>query len=167
MSLRLILTRHAKSGWDDPSLSDHDRPLNERGRRSAPAIGRWLRDRTYLPKAALLSTARRVGETWDRLGLGRDVPEVTRDERLYLSEPAVMLERLSMQEAPSVILIAHNPGMASLARQLAEIPPEASGFDHFPTCATVVMDFDACNWSEVAPGRGHVVDFVTPRELMD
>ena len=49
MTLRLILTRHAKSGWDDPDLEDFDRPLTERGRRSAAAIGRWLGRRAIGP----------------------------------------------------------------------------------------------------------------------
>ena len=48
---RLILTRHAKSAWDDPSMDDHDRPLNDRGRRSARALGDWLASRGYDPAA--------------------------------------------------------------------------------------------------------------------
>ena len=46
---RLILTRHAKSSWDDPGMDDHDRPLNSRGLRDAPAMGQWLRDKGHLP----------------------------------------------------------------------------------------------------------------------
>jgi phosphohistidine phosphatase len=63
MTLRLILSRHAKSGWDDPDLSDHDRPLNARGRGDAPKVGAWLRAKGYLPDAALVSSARRTQET--------------------------------------------------------------------------------------------------------
>ncbi|MGR3493424.1 MAG: SixA phosphatase family protein, partial [Shimia sp.] len=46
---RLILMRHAKSSWDHPDLTDHDRPLNERGREAAVRVGGWLRDQGWLP----------------------------------------------------------------------------------------------------------------------
>ena len=167
MTLRLILTRHAKSGWDAPELSDHDRPLNARGRRSAPAIGAWLRDRGHVPKAALMSTARRVAETWDGLGLEPDVETVTRDAKLYLSAPETLLDGLADQSADRVILIAHNPGMASLAQWLTEDPPQNDAFDRFPTCATLVLDFDADRWSAIQPLSGRLVDFIVPGDLLD
>ena len=61
---RLILTRHAKSAWDDPALDDHDRPLNGRGRRAARELGDWLASRGYLPEEVLCSSALRTRETW-------------------------------------------------------------------------------------------------------
>ena len=61
---RLILTRHAKSDWDDPMLDDHDRPLNKRGQRSAAELGEWLHSRGYEPDEVLCSTALRTRETW-------------------------------------------------------------------------------------------------------
>ena len=167
MTLRLILTRHAKSGWDDPDLADHDRPLNARGRRAAPAIGQWLRARGHVPTAALLSTARRVSETWDALGLDAEVDTVTRDPRLYLSAPETMLEALADQTANRVILIAHNPGMASLAQWLTRDPPQDDAFERFPTCATLVLDFDGDGWSEIQPLSGRLVDFIVPGALLD
>jgi phosphohistidine phosphatase len=45
VTLTLILTRHAKSDWGSPALPDYDRPLNDRGRRSAPVLGRWLAEK--------------------------------------------------------------------------------------------------------------------------
>ena len=59
---RLILTRHAKSDWDDPSLPDQERPLNARGRRSARALGDWLASRGYDPEEVLCSSARRTAD---------------------------------------------------------------------------------------------------------
>ncbi len=166
MTVRLILTRHAKSEWAQPGIADHDRPLNTRGRQSARAIGRWLVERGHVPHAALLSTALRVGETWEALlsAFDRHIP-ATRNEGLYLSSPEQMLEALPSQTASSVILIAHNPGMASLAQWLAEDPPQRVEFDRFPTCATLILDFDAQDWSGIAPLSGRLVDFVVPRDL--
>ncbi|MBL4558811.1 MAG: histidine phosphatase family protein [Rhodobacteraceae bacterium] len=59
--------RHAKSDWGDPTRADHDRPLNRRGRRAAPLIGRWLAAQGAIPDAVLTSSARRTRETWDRM----------------------------------------------------------------------------------------------------
>ena len=67
MTLRLVLIRHAKSSWDDFSIEDHDRQLNERGRRSAPAIGQWIADRGDIPTEVLCSDAKRTRETLDLL----------------------------------------------------------------------------------------------------
>lgn len=166
MSLRLILTRHGKSDWGDPDLDDHDRPLNARGRRSADAIGKWLVERDHVPEAALLSTALRVRQTWAGLSpaFARDVP-ATWDEALYLSTPEQMLDALRSRTASRVILVAHNPGMGSLAQWLAEDPPQRAEFNLFPTCATLVLDFEAVDWTGIEPLSGRVVDFVVPRDL--
>ncbi|MCP4818173.1 MAG: histidine phosphatase family protein, partial [Shimia sp.] len=55
MTLKLILMRHAKSSWDDPLQSDHERSLNRRGRASAPAIGKWLSENGFHPDELLCS----------------------------------------------------------------------------------------------------------------
>ena len=64
MALRLILTRHAKSGWGDPLLSDEARPLNARGHADASALGAWLKAQDYTPDQALVSSANRTQETF-------------------------------------------------------------------------------------------------------
>ncbi len=168
MSLRLILTRHAKSDWGDAETPDHDRPLNARGRRSAGAIGGWLSRKGYVPGAALLSTATRVRETWDEISTALDHEvAVTWKRQLYLSSPEEILDILIDRTESCVILLAHNPGLGSLAQWLAEEPPQRGEFDRFPTCATLVMDFDAPDWGAIGPLTGRVVDFVVPRDLTD
>ncbi len=167
MTRRLVLTRHAKSDWGE-GLPDHDRPLNRRGRAAADAVGRWIARRDHVPEAALLSTALRVRQTWERLcpSFGREVP-ATWDDSLYLSSPEQMIRALHGQRETRVILIAHNPGMASLAQWLALDPPQRAEFERFPTCATLVIDFDVDDWASIEPLTGHVVDFVVPRDLTE
>ena len=70
MTLTLILTRHAKSDWDDPTLDDHDRPLNKRGRAASLALGRWMADAGWKPDEALVSTAARTAETYQGICQG-------------------------------------------------------------------------------------------------
>ena len=85
---RLILTRHAKSSWDDPLMSDHDRPLNARGIAAARELGDFLASRGYDPEEVLCSTALRTRETWD--GVARAALE-TRPELHYLTELYIAL----------------------------------------------------------------------------
>ena len=170
MSRRLILTRHAKSAWNDPDLDldDHDRPLNPRGEKAAAAIGRWLGESGYRPEVALLSTARRVAETWAGIAPRLAVrPDVVWDRTLFHSSPGRMLSALAARPEGCVILIAHNPGMAALAQQLVRDKPARDEFAYFPTCATLILDFEGAWWGDVTPARGRVVDFIVPRDLTD
>jgi phosphohistidine phosphatase len=164
MSLKLILMRHAKSDWDDPMLSDHQRPLNKRGRASAKAMGDWLRERGHLPDLVLSSDSTRTQETWERLAL---TSEVRLMRSLYLAPAMRMLEVLRQAgEAQTLLMLGHNPGIGDLAQQLAATDPRDEGFDHFPTCATTVFRFEASAWDEVRPQTGAVLDFTIPRRLL-
>ena len=82
--LRLFLFRHAKSSWTDPDVDDHDRPLNPRGRKAAPLIGRFMRARKLVPDLVLCSPARRARETWklaaEELGVA---PRLLMEDALY------------------------------------------------------------------------------------
>jgi len=163
---RLILMRHAKSDWDDPSLSDHDRPLNSRGRKAARALGRWLREQDLIPDTALISTATRTRETWE--GLVSDwssPPEATFLRELYHAEPDAMLAVLRKAETPTLLLLGHNPGLAELAHLLVAEAPDHPKFARYPTGATLVADFDTEGWGEIRPGAARTIAFVVPRDL--
>lgn len=159
---RLILTRHAKSSWDDPRMEDHDRPLNDRGRRSARELGDWMASRGYEPEEVLCSTALRTRETWERVaGAPLEVrPVVRMEKRLYLADPATMLEVLRTATQPTVMMLGHNPGIAEFAAQLPARPPMDPDFRRYPTSATLVVDFQADSWADVQPSEGSVMDFV-------
>lgn len=163
---RLILTRHAKSSWDDPLLTDHDRPLNARGVRAARELGDWLASRGYEPEEVLCSTARRTRETWD--GTAAAVlevrPVVRFMEELYHATPEIMLAALRTATAPSVIMIGHNPGIAEFAGMLPARPPVSPQFARYPTCATLVVDFQIGTWADLRLGEGSVMDFFLPTE---
>jgi len=159
---RLILTRHAKSDWDDPTLPDHDRPLNARGRRSARALGDWLASRGYDPEEVLCSSARRTCETWERVAdaVFETRPALRIEPALYHAAPEAMLRILRTATAHTVMMIGHNPGIAAFAAMLPARPPLDPQFRSYPTSATLVVDFQADAWAEVEPGQGSVRDFV-------
>ena len=161
---RLILTRHAKSDWDDPTLDDHDRPLNRRGRRSAAELGEWLNSRGYEPDEVLCSTATRTRETWARVAATplEVTPRVEFVQGLYHAGTDAMLGVLRRATGDAVMMVGHNPGIGAFAALLPARAPNHEDFRRYPTAATLVVDFDSASWDKVRPGMGSVLDFFVP-----
>lgn len=168
MTLTLILIRHAKSDWDDPRLTDHQRPLNARGRRAALRVGAWIAEMGLAPQQALVSDAMRARETWSYVAsLLPDAPAPTLSPGLYLAGPTAMLTHLQAATGPTVAMVAHNPGSGILAEMLAATAPAHPSFGRYPTGAVTVLEFDAGAWRDVQPGMGQIRAFAIPRELPD
>lgn len=164
---RLILTRHAKSSWDDPLTADHDRPLNDRGKAAAADLGQWMASRGYVPGEVLCSDAQRTRGTWSGLAPALPgTPLLELKPALYHAGPDVMLAVLRHAKAECVLMIGHNPGIAEFAHRLVARTPLHDGFAKYPTGATLVVDFDVKDWAEAGWGQGITVDFVVPRELV-
>src|ERR1700728_4797505 len=166
VSRRLVLLRHAKSDW--PDVADHERPLAKRGRRDAPAVGRWLGEAGYVPDAVVCSTALRARETWELAsgGLLAAVPGASPVVRL---EPRVydesvlgllMLVREFPPEWRTALMGGHNPGLAELAAGLTDPPPDPP--PAFPTAAVAVLALPG-PWSDAGPGQAKLLTFRTPR----
>jgi phosphohistidine phosphatase len=162
--LRLILMRHAKSDWSHPGLTDHDRPLNRRGQKSARLLGDWLRARGHLPDEILCSTARRTVETLQGLKLGKGVAP-SLQPGLYHADPEAMMRILREATGACVLMIGHNPGICEMAQALVADAPDHDRFDDYPTGATLVCDLDIATWAEAEWHSARTVDFVIPREL--
>lgn len=161
---RLILTRHAKSSWDDPLIEDSQRPLNARGRAAARELGDFLASRGLEPEEVLCSTATRTRETWDCVASAviETRPEISYIEDLYHASPEMMLHALRTASAPTVMMLGHNPGIAEFAATLPAKPIYDPDFRKYPTCATLIVDFQIGGWSDIEPGQGSVLDFFTP-----
>lgn len=163
---RLILTRHAKSSWDDPLMPDHDRPLNERGKTAAADLGQWLASRGYVPEKVLCSDAVRTRATWSGLAPALPgTPILELKPALYHAGSDVMLAVLKHAKADTVMMIGHNPGISDFAEKLVAHAPVNPEFARYPTGATLVVDFIANTWDDISFGNGVVVDFVVPREI--
>jgi phosphohistidine phosphatase len=163
---RLILVRHAKSSWDDPSLPDFDRPLAKRGRRGAALVGAWLGREGYRPEVALASSSRRTRETWDVLAEALGAAPAHRLPDLYEAGAETMLAVL--RAAPDVeclLMLGHNPGIADFARRLLAEPPDDAAFAKFVTAATAVIDFDIGAWEEAGWNAGRLRAFTYPKAL--
>jgi len=166
MTLRLILVRHAKSSWDSPFQEDHDRVLNARGRRAAVDISKHLKTSGFIPAEVACSSARRTVETWERMAPAfPDTTVMRRVPEMYLASTDTLLACLRNCAASPVMMLAHNPGIADFAARLLQQPCTHPRFSDFPTCSTLVVDFDAADWAEIRPGSGALVDFVIPADL--
>jgi phosphohistidine phosphatase len=168
---RLLLLRHAKSSWDTPGLADLERPLAARGRRTAPLMAQLIVKRRWVPDLVLCSQAERVRETWQLMAplLGEQIPCKTL-RAIYPGAPSrlLMTLRRAPDEARTLLLIGHNPGLGSLATSLCGAGPRKAlerMSAKFPTAALAVIGFDADRWSEVAGGAGRLEAFVRPKDL--
>lgn len=167
MSLRLILVRHAKSSWGDPTLPDHARPLNKRGRGAAPAMAKWLAAAGHIPAQVLASSAQRTVETWQYMAPQfPSPPQAERVGALYHAAPETMLDVLRGAHATPVMMIGHNPGIAAFASRLLANPARHPRFHDYPTCATLVAAFDADDWRSVGFAQGRLLDFKIPADLL-
>ena len=162
MSKLLYLVRHAKSSWSDRSLSDRDRPLNKRGRRSAPDMGRRLAAQDHLPELIISSPAKRAFSTARKIAkeLGYDRSEIMKDEGLYFSGTGGMLEFLENLDDgyQKVMIVGHNPAMTTLLNILS-----GSSIDNMPTCAVAVIDYPMASWSELRSIEGQLLVYDFPK----
>ncbi|MCX7558721.1 histidine phosphatase family protein [Sulfitobacter sp. F26204] len=161
---RLILMRHAKSDWSGGFGNDHDRPLNQRGRKAAAALGEWLRKQKLFPDQVLCSSAKRTKETCQGLALP-DMTEQTFLKPLYLANAGVILNTLQQAQGDIVLLIGHNPGIGMVATAILSDQPDHPHFRKYPTGATLVADFDIPDWAHADWGKANARHFVVPREL--
>jgi phosphohistidine phosphatase len=163
---RLILMRHAKSSWADPSHRDLDRPLNKRGRRASELMGGWLKRKGYLPGHALVSTARRTQETWAGVVAAAGAAPTTYVPELYHAGPETILDVLrGAPEAERVLVLGHQPGIGMFARRVVAEAPDDAGFHKYPTAATAIIDFEVPHWADIGWESGRLVDFMVPRRL--
>ena len=165
---RLGLLRHAKSDWDDMSLRDFDRGLNDRGRRGAHLMGEHIIGHGGKWGKLIASPAERVKRTIEASGL--DVPVIWED-RAYLGDSDMLLKLVVEHagDADCVLLAAHNPGLHDLALELSASPDDSPLYAEllakFPTAAFAVIAFDIASWSDLVPGSGTLIHFARPRDL--
>jgi len=165
MTKELLVMRHAKSSWELGYTSDHQRPLNDRGRRDAPRMAQWLVERNQVPQFIFSSTAVRAVET-TQLIIAQfplfDDGHILYCEELYHGHPNHYLNRLAsleQQGVDRVMVVGHNPGLEQLVLQLA------GGHYEMPTAAIACLHFDTEDWQEIGRQRGRLEGFGKPKEI--
>ncbi|VGO16021.1 hypothetical protein PDESU_04611 [Pontiella desulfatans] len=157
MPKTLYLVRHAKSDWNT-GKADFDRPLNKRGRRDAPEMGRRLKERNALPGAIVCSPAKRARETLELLDLGIDT---TDNENIYEASAGMLMEIVQDLDdrLDSAMLIGHNPAMTWLASQLTGVRIEG-----MPTCAIATIHLDSTHWNQAGTCPAKLLDLDYPNK---
>ena len=158
----LLILRHAKSSWRDTSLDDHDRPLNERGRRDAPRRGQLLLEESLLPDLILCSTAARARRTAEIVVEASGAKCEMRFSRdFYHADSETWIEALQgvSESHNRVMVVGHNPGLELLLESL-------TGCDErLPTAALACITFDIDTWPSCTFGK--LLELWRPRDLAD
>lgn len=166
---RLILLRHAKSDWSDAFLSDHDRPLNKRGQRTAAQIGNYFQLEEITPDHVFCSTAKRAQETLERLQQTAlsDFP-VSFLAELYGAGVQTLVSLVQDHGAPydTVMLVGHNPCIEDAA--IALTGRDDSGllptlYQKVPTGSLIVLDFDVKSFAHISLKSGSLKQFFRPK----
>jgi phosphohistidine phosphatase len=147
--------RHAKSAWPD-GVPDLERPLGERGRRDAPAAGRWIAENLPDLRLVMCSTATRARQTWELASaeLPRQ-PELRHHAKIYYG-PVLEVVRDLPPDTGTVLLVGHNPDIEDLTELLS------GRHTTFKTSTIVVLRSDL-PWAEAGDGWGEVIATATPR----
>jgi phosphohistidine phosphatase len=172
---RIWIMRHAKSDWSSPELSDFERPLNKRGKRNAPSMGKWMRKTGQSPDLIVSSPAERARQTVQLVcrQLGAAVSgsagggyegAIEWWEEMYPGIVQQTIEHLKNlgADAKHVLLVGHNPHMERLVSALVS---EGSLRVRLPTASIAVLHSDIENWQELEPATTELRGLVTPRLL--
>ena len=161
----LLLIRHGKSDWDHPGLTDHDRPLNDRGLRDAPRIASALIGRGVRPDLIVSSTAVRALTTAQLLAgkMGYPPGNILEVPALYLAPPGVILRAIQQldEAAGTVMIFGHNPGMHEAVAAFAAGEEVAD----FPTLAVARIEISAEHWGSVEWDSARLLELIIPRGL--
>jgi phosphohistidine phosphatase len=159
----LLVLRHGKSSWKHPELTDHDRPLNKRGKRDAPRMGEILRSEHLIPEAIISSTAARAHATAEAVAKASGYKgKIALNHSLYAAGPEAYLKVLHglSNDSVRVLVVGHNPGLEEL---LENFTGEAQ---IMPTCALAHVKFSMDSWLELDyKTKGELAGIWQPRDL--
>ncbi len=162
----LSLVRHAKSSWKDQALADHDRPLNKRGRRDAPRMGKRLAKAGVHPDLMVTSTAVRARVTAETIApeIGYPVAHIMMDQEIYHAGTTGLLELIrNLGDANDhVMLFAHNPVITELVNHLT-----GSDLENVPTCGIAHIRFETDSWKNVGSAAAELLEFDYPKRIDD
>lgn len=162
----LILVRHAKSSWDDPSLPDFERPLNERGKKDAPEMAKRLIDKKIEIDAFVSSPAKRAKKTCKAFAKEYkfDEEDIVFKEDLYEADTENFLEVIKdfKNKWDTVALFSHNPGITYFANSLTE-----TKVDNMPTCSVFVVKIYTDKWESIEEAGKEFSFFDFPKAGLD
>ncbi|WP_427383387.1 SixA phosphatase family protein [Janibacter sp. G56] len=163
----LVLLRHAEAA-DGLTRADIDRPLTDRGRRQATAVGQWLHAQGLGCDLVICSTAVRARQTCEEVAsAGEAEAEVLHDPRVYNATPEGLLDALreADESADVVMIVGHSPGLPALASLLADGEGPSAAHDAltcgFPTASVAILRYSG-HWSSISYADAVLTECTTP-----
>ena len=162
----LILIRHAKSDWGNPSLEDSDRPLSERGKNDAPAMAQRLLEKKIKIDLFISSPAKRAARTakYFAEAFKQKKEDIVFKEKLYLAEPAAFFSIIAAanDKFDSIALFSHNFGITNFANMLTEVR-----IDNIPTCGVFALKAACTKWADFKEAKKEFLFFDYPKAGLD
>ena len=158
----LYLVRHAKSSWKNTALTDFKRPLNSRGKKDAPLMGKRLKERGILPDMIICSSAKRAKKTARKIAKVLDYPaaSIKYEDKLYEATESNIIRLI--QKLPNKInklmIVGHNPEITSLSNRLGD-----ENIYNMPTCGISCIRFAFDQWKKIAIKSGKQIFFDYPK----
>ncbi len=159
----LYIIRHAKSSWDDPLLDDFSRPLNERGKRDAPRMGKRLKEKRIAPAVMITSPARRALATCKRIAevLNYSADRIKIERELYHASDEGILDVIKTikDKYDNAVIVGHNPGLTNFVNLLGN-----QHFENMPTCSIAAFTLPVTSWKDIKLGMGKLIFFDYPKK---
>lgn len=159
----IYFVRHAKSSWDHPMLQDFDRPLNPRGLRDAPFMGKLLHAKGAKPDVLISSPAQRALHTarFFAEAMGHDPDSVQQEPQIYEAYPETIFFFIQAlpNEHQEIFLFGHNPTWTSLANQFSE-----EFLSNIPTCGVFKVEAAVDDWAAFTRHTGALTAFHFPKQ---
>ena len=159
---RVIVVRHAKSSWDDASVPDFERPLNERGKHDAPAMAKRLLEKKVEIDAFISSPAKRAKKTASLFAkeFGKHKDDIILVDALYHAGPEEFYEAIgnAPAKAKTIAIFSHNPGITDFVNSLTD-----TRIDDMPTCAVFAVKAPVSDWNEFRQATREFLFFDYPK----
>lgn len=159
----LLIMRHAKSSWSNMGLSDYQRPLNSRGKNDAPRMGELLKAESLTPDLIISSSAKRAATTAELAAIACDYDsEIRYEDAFYHADPETYIEVLqdAPNDASSIMIVGHNPGMEMLVTDLT------GEHERFSTANIAHVELPINQWRELNEAtEGKLCNLWRPKEL--
>jgi phosphohistidine phosphatase len=160
----LYLVRHAKSSWEEVGLADFDRPLNKRGKKNAPFMGKILKKSGFIPDLIVASPAQRAKITAEIFAeeLNYPLQKIIFDEEIYEANPIKLLQIIKNQQnnIEKLMLVGHNPALTLLANQLTP----TVRIENIPTAGVFAVRWETNSWAEIQTQQAQFLFFDYPKK---
>ena len=166
MAKQLLLIRHAKSDWGNPSIRDFDRPLNKRGHTNAPEMAERMVNQNIYPDLVSSSPALRALTTAKYFAKEWNINEnnIQTDKNIYEADLKTLLNVVNRfdNKHNTIAMFGHNPGLTDFANYLCD-----ANIYNMPTCSIVILEFSFDDWHLVSSSTAKVVLFDYPKSGED